>query len=344
MTELSSPHADKARTAPTAHPVLVATDRGAWVVDPERGTITRGGTGEAGPTCLAVAPGPDGLALCGLRRGLLRSADGGATWSPSGLEERRVSSIAFSPVHAGLVWAGTEPSAVWRSDDGGRSWEPTRPLDDLPSAGEWSFPPRPETHHARWIACHPRDPDRLWVAIEAGALIHTRDGGRTWHDRVPGGPYDTHELAVHRDAPEHLRVAAGDGYYESRDGGERWSSPEDGLEVGYLRSVAIDPGNPEVVVVSAASHPHAAYGAGRSDGRVFRRSGSGAWERVREGWPERPSTIAPLLRAGTRAGELWSADERGVHRSEDGGRAWELVAAYREPPRFVMGLEIGTAP
>lgn len=323
--------------------VLVATDSAVLTVDPARGKAT-GGAGQEGsaPTCLSLAPHPGGPALCGLRRGLLRSDDGGATWKPSGLEGHRVSSITLSPARPGLVWAGTEPSAVWRSEDGGRTWEPTSPVDELPSAPEWSFPPRPETHHARWIACHPHDSDHLWVAIEAGALIRTGDGGRTWQDRVAGGPYDTHELAVHPSAAELLRVAAGDGYYESPDGGDSWSSPKRGLEVGYLRSVAIAPGDPAVVVVSAASHAHAAYGAGRSDGRLFRRVGAGTWERVREGWPEEPSTIAPLLRAGAEAGELWAADERGVHRSGDGGVTWKLAAPYPEPPRFVMGLEVGT--
>ena len=321
--------------------VLVATDSGVLMLDPDEGAL-RPGSGLEGraPTCLALRRG-GGRAFCGLRSGMLASDDDGASWRDGGLAGVRVSSVAMSPAALGLVWVGTEPSAVWRSEDGGTTWHATAPVDELPSSDEWSFPPRPETHHARWIACHPSDPDRLWVAIEAGALLRTRDGGRSWLDRVEGGPYDTHELAVHPAAPEHLRVAAGDGYYESTDGGDTWRAPEAGLEVGYLRSVAVDPGDPEVVVVSAASHPHAAYGAGRSDGRVERRVGTGQWERVRNGWPQEPSTIAPLLRPGTRPGELWAADERGVHTSEDGGASWRLVARYADPPRFVMGLEVG---
>jgi hypothetical protein len=133
--------------------------------------------------------------------------------------------------------------------------------------------------------------------VEAGALVTTRDGGRSWQDRVPGGPYDTHELAIHPDAPDTLRVSAGDGYFESHDGGATWARPRDGLDVGYLRSVAIDPGRADVVLVSAASHAHAAYMAGRSDGRLYRREGEGPWTRVTAGWPDPPSTIAPLLMA-----------------------------------------------
>jgi hypothetical protein len=157
---------------------------------------------------------------------------------------------------------------------------------------------------------------------------------------VPGGPRDTHELAIHPDRPEVLRVSAGDGYFESRDAGATWDRPRDGLEVGYLRSVAIDPGDPETIVVSAASHAHAAYTAGRSDGRLYRRVGDGPWERVNDGWPDPPDTIAPLLVPGTAAGELWAADERGVHRSADGGRRWEQVAGFDRTPSHLRGLAV----
>jgi len=79
-------------------------------------------------------------------------------------------------------------------------------------------------------------------------------------DRV-NGQY-THELAIHHKAPDTLRVAAGDGYFESSDAGAKWRSPSAGLEVGYLRSVAIDPQQPEAIVVSASSGPYSAYVAG----------------------------------------------------------------------------------
>src|SRR4051812_43917097 len=99
--------------------------------------------------------------------------------------------MAASPVERDVLWVGTEPSEVWRSADAGTTWEQTSRLETLPSSSEWSFPPRPDTHHVRWIACHPLEPERLWVAIEAGALVSTIDGGRTWRDRVAGGPIVT---------------------------------------------------------------------------------------------------------------------------------------------------------
>lgn len=322
--------------------VLVATQSEVLAVEGERGTILPAkGLDGPRPTCLAADPRTPGRAWCGTERGgVFRSDDGGASWRPVGLRDQRVTALAGGPAEADVVWAGTEPSGVWRSGDGGSTWERTRGLRQLPSSAEWSFPPRPDTHHVRWIACHPRQPGRLWVAIEAGALVSTPDGGRTWHDRVPGGPWDTHELSVHPQAPETLRVSAGDGYFESPDGGAAWATPRAGLEVGYLRSVAIDPGRPDVVLVSAASRPRTAYVAGASDGRLYRRVGQGRWERVVDGWPDPPDTIAPLLLAGSAAGELWAADERGVHRSGDGGSSWRQVAPFPTTPRNLRGLAL----
>ncbi|HEX7117831.1 MAG TPA: hypothetical protein VF212_03540 [Longimicrobiales bacterium] len=322
--------------------VLAATATEVLALDPERPPI-RPTTGLADdrPTCLAADPRVRGRAWCGTHRaGVFRSDDGGATWRAVGLRDRRITAITADPAEEDTVWVGTEPSAVWRSGDGGDTWEPTRALEELPSSPEWSFPPRPETHHVRWIAGHPRRAGRLWVAIEAGALVSTDDGGRSWRDRVPGGPWDTHELAIHPEQPETLRVAAGDGYFESADGGRTWVTPREGLDAGYLRSVAIDPGRPDVVVVSAASHAHAAYVAGASDGRLYRREGQGRWERVVDGWPEPPDTIAPLVRAGFASGELWAADERGIHRSDDGGSSWRRVAAFPTTPHHLRGLAL----
>jgi photosystem II stability/assembly factor-like uncharacterized protein len=321
--------------------ILVATDREVLVIDAERGTSAPARGLSDRPTALAADGLVDGRAWCGTHRGgVFRSDDGGKSWQPSGLAGRLIMAVAASSAERDVVWAGTEPSAVWRSGDAGNSWEQTSDLTTLHSSSEWSFPPRPETHHVRWIACHPLEPERLWVAIEAGALVSTIDGGRTWRDRVSGGPWDTHELAIHRKAPDTLRVSAGDGYYESDDAGATWHSPRSGLEVGYLRSVAIDPEQPDVVVVSASSGPYSAYIAGRSDGRLYRRVARERWERVHDGWPEPASTIAPLLSAGTKAADLWAADERGVHRSDDGGKSWRRMAGYETSPQHLRGLAL----
>ena len=127
-------------------------------------------------------------------------------------------------------------------------------VGDVVLVVEWAFPPRPDTHHVRWIACHPLEPERLWVAIEAGALVSTATGDA--HGATGClGDHGTPTNSRFTPAPDTFRVSAGDGYFESDDAGATWRSPNVGLEVGYLRSVAIDPEQPEVVVVSALSGP-----------------------------------------------------------------------------------------
>ena len=101
--------------------------------------------------------------------------------------------------------------------------------------------------------------NRVFVAIEAGALVRTFDGGRIWRDRVRGGPYDTHTALTHPLAPGRIYSAAGDGYFQSTDAADSWSSHEDGLKHRYLVGVAVDPADPDTVIVSATDDPGSAY-------------------------------------------------------------------------------------
>src|SRR5262249_13823152 len=132
------------------------------------------------------------------------------------------------------LYVGTEPSALYLSNDGGESWEKLSALNKLQSSNSWSFPPRPWTSHIRWIEPDANSLGYIFVAIEAGALVQSRDGGKTWRDRVKQGPYDTHTLSTHKLAPMRLYSSAGDGYFESLDYGESWSSPSKGIKHHYL--------------------------------------------------------------------------------------------------------------
>ena len=88
--------------------------------------------------------------------GVRRTTDGGRTWIDCALPEPGVFSLAVSAAD-GAVYAGTEPSALYRSDDRGETWRELTSLLDLPSRPTWSFPPRPWTSHVRWIAPSPHE-------------------------------------------------------------------------------------------------------------------------------------------------------------------------------------------
>ncbi len=282
-------------------------------------------------------------------QGLWRSPDGGRTWASAGkgIGSADVRAVAVGQGQAGrpgTVYAGTEPSAVFRSTDGGETWKELKGLTKLPSAHTWSFPPRPETHHVRWIGVDPHDARRLYVAIEAGALVRSLDGGDTWIDRTPDGPYDTHTLALHPHARGRLYSAAGDGYYESRDEGRTWENIESGLRHGYLFGVAVDPVDPEMVVVSAASGPGRAYSASSAASYMYVKKGSGAWTAVRDGFPEpKGTTISFLATQPSEPHGVYAANNRGIFRSRDAGMSWdrlEVPWSERFAQQSVQGLAL----
>jgi len=301
------------------------------------------------PDCIAVDPRDPTRVYCGTAGdGLFRSHDCGRTWEPvgPGIEHGTITAVAVSHSHAeraeafGTVYAGTEPSAVFRSDSGGDGWVELAGLRALPSAETWSFPPRPHTHHVRWIETDMSVSDRVFVAIEAGALVRTFDGGRTWRDRVHGGPYDTHTAVTHPLAPGRIYSAAGDGYFESTDAGDSWRSPEGGLKHRYLVSVAVDPADPDTVIVSATDGPGSAYWPRSAVAYVYRRAGLKRWEQAMSGLPEAKGTTVSQF--ATHAGEpnvIYAANNRGLFRSDNAGQSWKALDFPWPEPGLVDGVE-----
>lgn len=280
------------------------------------------------PQCVAVSPHEPDRVFVGTReRGLQRSVDGGATFErvDDGFASSFVTAVAVSPHDPQEVWAGTEPSGVARSIDSGESWHRCSGLTDLPSAGRWSFPPRPDTHHVRWLEPDPVERGRLYVAIEAGAFIRSPDGGVTWLDHPEGARRDNHTLATHPEAPGRVYTAAGDGYAESTDGGKTWAHPQTGLEHRYVWGLAVDPGDHETVVVSAASGARTAHRPERADAHVYRRDGTGeGWQRAMRGLPDTEGTVRAVLAAGE-AGEFLALTNRGLFYSGDAARSWSRL-------------------
>jgi photosystem II stability/assembly factor-like uncharacterized protein len=312
-------------------PVYAAMRDSVRVVDPDEETAvaTPDLDGRA-LECVAVHPErPDRVFVGTFESGLWRSTDGGATFERVGaghIEQDAVMAAAVSPHDPDVVWAGTEPSRVYRSTDGGDTWDHRDGFVGLPSSDEWAFPPRPHTHHVRWIEPDPHEPGHLYVAVEAGALVTTDDGGETWEDRVPGSRRDTHSMATHPDAPGRAWGAAGDGYAETTDDGGTWDHPQDGLDRTYCWSVAGDAGDPGRVLLSAARGAREAHAAARAETYVYRRSGDTDWERLDgRGLPLGEGVTRPVLAAGG-PGEFFALSNRGLYRTTDAGDSWEEVA------------------
>ncbi|GAA4579897.1 hypothetical protein GCM10023176_58540 [Micromonospora coerulea] len=77
-----------------------------------------------------------------------------------------------------MVWAGTEPSALFRSDDGGRSFTLVRALWDHPHRERWEAGFGGQAIHS--VLPHPRDPARMAVARSTGGVYRTEDAGASW--------------------------------------------------------------------------------------------------------------------------------------------------------------------
>src|ERR1700745_2382998 len=130
---------------------LLIARRASWTVDEHLAGLS--------PGCAAVDLSSPAQVYCGTARaGLFRSRDSGRNWKPvgPGIDHPMITAVNAGYTGQangfGIVYAGTEPSAVFRSDNGGDSWVDLAGLRELPSAGTWSFPPRPATHHVRSIA------------------------------------------------------------------------------------------------------------------------------------------------------------------------------------------------
>ena len=276
--------------------------------------------------------------------GLWRSADTARTWEQvgPGIPHAEITAVAVERAgdsRPGAVYAGTEPSTLSRSEDGGETWHESKSLNDLPSATRWAFPPKPETHHVRWIEVDPNVEGKLYVAIEAGALVRSTDGGDTWQDRVQGGPIDTHTAATHPSASGRLYSAAGDGYFESDDGGESWSRPMDGLQHRYMVGVAIDPGDPETVVVSGAAGPYVAYRPSNAEAYMYRKSKGQPFELAMEGLPDGQGTVASRLAThADEPGVFYAANNHDLFRSDNGGMSWKALEISWPDGAFRYGV------
>ncbi|MFC7132118.1 MULTISPECIES: WD40/YVTN/BNR-like repeat-containing protein [Salinibaculum] len=293
--------------------------------------------------CVAAASdAPERVFAGTVEAGLQRSTDGGETWESVGGFDDRVTAVTVSPHDPGVVWVGTEPSAVYRSADAGATFAPCSDLTTLPSAERWSYPPRSHTHHVRWISINPHDPTHVYVAVEAGAFLRSLDGGETWTDHPEGGRRDNHTLAVHPDAPCRVYTAAGDGYAETPDCGDTWEYPDEGLDHRYVWGLAVDAGDPETVVVSASDGARSAHWLDSAEAYVYRRDGdSDRWSLAMDGLPDPEGTTRATLAAGDPC-EFYALTNRGLFHSTDAARSWDRLDVDwpEEPQQVGWGLAV----
>ena len=132
----------------------------------------------------------------------------------------------------------------------------------------------------------------------------------------------------------------GDGYFESTDAADSWSSPEDGLHHRYLVGVAMDPVDPDTVIVSATDGPGSAYSPRGAETYVYRKTGVQRWEQSMSGLPPaKGATVSHFATHFSEPGVIYAANNRGLFRSEDAGRSWKALDLPWPEPGLADGVE-----
>jgi photosystem II stability/assembly factor-like uncharacterized protein len=123
------------------------------------------------------------------------------------------------------------------------------------------------------------------------------------------------------------------GFAETFDGGNTWQTVIDGLQYHYLWGVAVDPADPDTIVISASIGPLQAHRSGAVS-FIYRRTAGKPWQMVSDGLPQpRGMKVTVLASNETEPGVFYALNNQGIFRSSDGGSTWKaLDVAW--PQRF----------
>ena len=315
--------------------LCAGTSRGVFVVS--KGTATQVLRSPAVRTLVRIG----GRAFAGTDDGLQASDDGGRTWRPSGLEGREVWQVRANG--DGLLYAGTAPAALFRSEDHGATWTEVAGLARLADDGGWCIPlDPPVAARARALVV---DGARILAGVEVGGIARSEDAGETWSMVLPGGNPDLHMLFAHPVEPDTLyattgygrldgvaeRVEGNAGVFRSDDGGRTWTYAWKGVTPRYSRPMCIDRRAPYGLTVASAPSAFSNFREDHGARAMLFRSedGGGSWRSLCDeahtpsaanfhGLTVDPEVPGGVL-VGTDTGEVWRVSDHAVwERCSDG--------------------------
>lgn len=191
-----------------------------------------------------------------------RTDDGGRSWKK--IMDGDVRTFTIDPHDERVVYMGIGPIRLFRSDDGGITFEA---VDSMLEFGtdvkdKWDVPPRLrgiEFPHVRHIFIHPDDRTLMFVLLEHGGVLYSGDAGASWEDRSRGIAYvDMHYIENYPGSKDRYYVSSARGFFRSDDRGGHWRRVENGMPWAYteLHSYSHEwnflPGEPPRMVVCGA--------------------------------------------------------------------------------------------
>ncbi len=211
--------------------------------------------------------------------GLYRTTDGGDNWVRLGLDStEHIAKIVIDPSNSqniyvaapGPLWHDSQHRGLYKSTDGGKSWEKILYIDPRTGCADISIDPKqPNVVYATTWTFR-RTPYSFESGGVGSGIFKSVDGGKTWRPLekgLPAKPYGRVALAMAPSAPENLIAiieSAKTGLYISSDGGESWKQQSATFNVVarpfYFSTLVIDPKDPKRVYRPAYAFAYSSDG------------------------------------------------------------------------------------
>jgi len=169
---------------------------------------------------LSVSPvEPERAYLAAYEAGVYKTNDGIVTWCHlTSYPTDYAHSVLAHPEQPGVLFAGSEPAAVFRSDDGGESWSECNGFRQANHSNRWTFH-GDRVSHVRELRTAPGGSSAIFAGVEVGGVIKSTDEGKT-SNQLDGLNDDIHLVDISRANPQRIYVATAQAPYRSDDGGE----------------------------------------------------------------------------------------------------------------------------